>query len=130
LIPTVVRCIVHNIPIPIYGAGDNMREWIPVQEHVDFLIRLSEETKRGLYNVTGGHEMSNKALVSTIRHYCRGLGYLSSVELVEDRKGHDFRYAIDTLYTEYKKTLTKQQFNKYLEDTIEFYVKKYESSKT
>lgn len=130
LIPTVVRCIVHGIPIPIYGAGDNIREWIPVQNHIDAILKIVESETRGIYNIGYGLELNNLALVDMIRHICRDNGYISEIEFVEDRKGHDFKYAIDTLYREYATEVKVDDFNKYLTEVVKFYITKYESDQT
>jgi dTDP-glucose 4,6-dehydratase len=129
LIPTVVRSIVNGIPIPVYGAGENIREWLPVYSHVDTIIEIAKNEKRGIYNITGGKQLTNNVLVETIRAICVSNGYHSEIEYVEDRKGHDLKYAVATSYPEYKKTIGKEEFTKYLGETVEHYIRKYESEK-
>ena len=80
--------------IPIYGTGLNEREWIHVDDHCRAIASLSLIGKFGeIYNIGGKNRITNIALVSKIIEL---MGFSGSVlEFVEDRKGHDFRYAMD-----------------------------------
>jgi len=102
LIPTVLRCLKTRQPIPVYGDGRQIREWIHVSDHVDMLWRALLGGKLGeVYNLGSGVELSNLQL---IEHLCdlwdqqTGLEVRSSRQLVthvQDRPGHDRRYSID-----------------------------------
>lgn len=97
-IPTAIRHIKNNQPVPVYGTGQNVRDWLFVEDHCEALLTIKENFKSGeRYNIGGGHEMSNIEMVSLILDL---MGkpvhmYQNWINFVEDRKGHDFRYAMD-----------------------------------
>ncbi len=102
LIPLMLERCLAGEPLPIYGKGDNVREWIYVDDHVDAIWRILEEGKKGeIYDIGGQTELSNLELVYRLIDVLakeRGRDpdvYRSLICFVEDRKGHDFRYAID-----------------------------------
>jgi dTDP-glucose 4,6-dehydratase len=98
-IPTVISNIKNNTPIPVYGNGTNVRDWLFVEDHCDALLTIGQNFKRGeRYNIGGGHEMSNLEMVTLILDL---MGkpvhmYQNWINFVTDRKGHDFRYAMDS----------------------------------
>ncbi len=101
LIPVVILNALHRRPIPVYGAGENVRDWLYVEDHADALLTVLEKGRIGRsYNIGGENEMRNIDLVRTI---CRLLDDRRSgdaphedlIEFVTDRPGHDLRYAID-----------------------------------
>jgi len=98
-IPTVIRNIMNNTPVPVYGTGQNVRDWLFVEDHCDALLTIGQNFKSGeRYNIGGGHEMSNIEVVSLILDL---MGkpvhmYQNWINFVTDRKGHDFRYAMDS----------------------------------
>ena len=93
-IPTIINNILANKKIPVYGEGTNIRDWLYVRDHCDALIKVMQEGVPGeKYNIGGNCEMSNIDLVKKILNMMGGAEDL--IEFVEDRKGHDFRYAID-----------------------------------
>lgn len=94
LIPLMVINALNGKPLPVYGSGENVRDWLYVEDHckaVDLIIHNGETGT--VYNVGGHNEMRNIDIVKTI------IGILgkdeSLIKFVEDRKGHDRRYAID-----------------------------------
>ena len=94
LIPLMVINALNGMPLPVYGSGENVRDWLYVEDHckaVDLIIHNGEAGT--VYNVGGHNEMRNIDIVKTI------IGILgkdeSLIKFVEDRKGHDRRYAID-----------------------------------
>ncbi len=102
LIPLTINRIKQNKKIPIYGDGKNIRDWIFVEDHVEaidkiFHSRLTGET----FNIGGENEINNLDLVKLIIKISDNLlsrpsGFSENlISFVEDRKGHDFRYAID-----------------------------------
>ncbi|MGD9980984.1 MAG: dTDP-glucose 4,6-dehydratase [Hyphomonadaceae bacterium] len=103
LIPTVLRNALAGNPIPIYGAGANVRDWLYVDDHVDALLTIVERGRLGeKYNVGGSSESSNLALaerlcalLDELRPRHDGQSYAKQITMVRDRPGHDFRYAID-----------------------------------
>ncbi len=97
-IPTVIRHIKNNTPIPVYGTGQNIRDWLFVEDHCEALLTIGQNFKSGeRYNIGGGVEMSNLDMVTLILDL---MGkpvhmYQNWINFVPDRKGHDFRYAMD-----------------------------------
>ena len=81
-------------PVPVYGQGAQVREWLHVEDHCRALEAVMERGRPGeIYNIGSGHRMSNLRVAETI---LRLLGKPSSlIEFVADRPGHDFRYAVD-----------------------------------
>ena len=94
MIPKIIKCILNNSPIPIYGQGLQMREWIYVYDNCKAIIKIIENGKSGeTYNISTGFETTNLDLVNKICNIMDGGHKL--ISFVEDRAGHDFRYAID-----------------------------------
>jgi dTDP-glucose 4,6-dehydratase len=102
LIPVVVLAASSGQPIPVYGKGENVRDWLYVEDHAEALLLIAQNGRTGeTYNVGGRAERTNLDLVRTI---CRALdgkrrappgGHESLITFVEDRPGHDLRYAVD-----------------------------------
>jgi len=102
LIPLVILNALDGKPLPIYGKGDNIRDWLFVEDHARALARVVESGRLGeTYNVGGRNERTNLEVVETIcaildELHPRGSGsYADLIEFVKDRPGHDARYAID-----------------------------------
>ena len=104
LIPVVILNALAGKPLPIYGDGSNVRDWLFVEDHADALLLVVEKGQVGRsYNIGGENERSNLELVQTIcaildRVQPRAEGsYADLITFVTDRPGHDARYAIDPL---------------------------------
>jgi dTDP-glucose 4,6-dehydratase len=102
LIPVVINSILNNNPIPVYGSGKNIRDWLYVEDHVMAIDQILAHGQAGeTYNIGGGNELSNIELINKIILEMDKIldrpeeSSLSLIKYVEDRKGHDFRYAID-----------------------------------
>lgn len=103
LIPVVTLNALHGKPLPIYGDGSNVRDWLYVEDHADALLLVVERGEVGrTYNIGGENECSNLQLVQTIcaildrlRPRGDGSSYRDLITFVADRPGHDARYAID-----------------------------------
>ena len=132
LIPTIIKNIINGSPIPVYGNGTNVRDWLYVMDHVDAIDAILHKGKVGeTYCIGGGNEMNNIRLVKMI---CDRIDYIKEWEqnsqdlitFVEDRKGHDFRYSIN-----YNKITAKigwepkTNFDEALDKTIDYYLKKF-----
>lgn len=94
LIPLMITKALANEPLPVYGTGKNVRDWLYVEDHckaVDAVVRGGRPGE--VYNVGGHNEMDNLTLVKRILHALHRPESL--ISFVEDRKGHDLRYAID-----------------------------------
>ena len=94
LIPLMIIHALHDKPLPVYGQGLNVRDWLYVEDHCKAIDMILQHGKIGeVYNVGGHNEIRNIDIVKLI---CHELGKSESlIEFVEDRKGHDLRYAID-----------------------------------
>lgn len=102
LIPVVILAALEQRPIPVYGKGENIRDWLYVDDHADALLMVLEHGRIGeTYNVGGDNERRNIDLVQeicTLMDEFSPTGrtdHASLIEFVADRPGHDLRYAID-----------------------------------
>jgi len=122
LIPVVISKALKDEKIPVYGTGENVRDWIHVIDHnigVDLIVRNGKEGE--VYNLGGHSERNNLTIVKTI---LKQLGKSEDlIEFVADRKGHDLRYAIDSTKAEkelgWDRTYT---FEDGIKETIDWYV--------
>lgn len=94
LIPLMILNALNDRPLPVYGTGENVRDWIYVEDHCKAVDLIIHRGKLGeVYNVGGHNEMKNIDIVKLI---CKALGKSEElIEFVPDRKGHDLRYAVD-----------------------------------
>ena len=104
LIPVVILNALYGKPIPIYGKGENVRDWLYVEDHATALLRVLEHGKPGeSYTIGGENEVRNLDLVEMIcaemARQKPGPDYTSLITFVTDRPGHDARYAIDPTKT-------------------------------
>lgn len=101
LIPVVILSAIAGNPIPVYGDGSNIRDWLYVEDHADALLKVLKEGVVGqTYNIGGNSEVKNIDLVRMIcsildEYLPSQLPYNEQITFVTDRPGHDFRYAID-----------------------------------
>ncbi|MCK0122148.1 dTDP-glucose 4,6-dehydratase [Loktanella sp. F6476L] len=101
LIPVVILNALAGKPIPIYGAGDNIRDWLYVEDHADALLTVVQKGELGRsYNIGGENEATNLDLVRMIcaildTKKAGSAPYADLITFVTDRPGHDARYAID-----------------------------------
>lgn len=94
-IPTIISSILSNKKIPVYGNGQNVRDWIYVKDHCEAVWNILMEGKDGeTYNVGGDCERTNLEIIELICQLMK-VDSKDLISFVEDRKGHDFRYAID-----------------------------------
>jgi dTDP-glucose 4,6-dehydratase len=122
LIPLMVANALQDKPLPVYGQGTNVRDWLQVEDHCSALtLALEKGKKGGVYNIGGNSERQNIQIVKAILEL---LGKPASlIKYVTDRPGHDLRYAIDA--TRIRKDLgwtPSHTFEKGLEDTVKWYV--------
>ncbi|MEM9971744.1 MAG: dTDP-glucose 4,6-dehydratase [Pseudomonadota bacterium] len=101
LIPVVILNALHGKPIPIYGDGKNIRDWLYVEDHADALLTVLTKGAVGRsYNIGGNAEAENITIVRTIcdlldQHRPETAPHADQITFVDDRPGHDRRYAID-----------------------------------
>ena len=122
LIPLMTVKALCDEPLPVYGDGMNVRDWIHVQDHCAGVVAALFEGKSGAtYNFGGGNEMANLDLVKLI---LKKLGKPESlISFVEDRLGHDRRYAIDSSFAQRElKWKPRKEFKEGLEGTIQWYL--------
>ncbi len=94
LIPLMIANALNDKPLPVYGKGENVRDWLYVEDHCRAIDLILHKGRIGeVYNVGGHNEMRN---IDIVRLICQKLGKPESlITYVTDRKGHDMRYAID-----------------------------------
>ena len=122
LIPVVISKALNDENIPVYGKGDNVRDWIHVIDHnigVDLIVRKGKDGE--IYNLGGHSERTNLEVVKTILKQLNKPESL--ITFVEDRKGHDLRYAIDS--TKVEKELgweLSYNFEDGIKETVDWYL--------
>jgi len=132
LIPLMIHNALKEIPLPVYGNGKNIRDWLYVNDHCEALMTVLAHGAVGeTYNIGGNCEKTNIEVVTTICKILDGLrprkngsSYAELISYVTDRPGHDWRYAIDS--SKIQNTLKwkpKEDFNSGLMKTIEWYLK-------
>ena len=122
LIPLMIINALQDKPLPVYGQGINVRDWLYVEDHckaIDLIVRKGRIGE--IYNVGGHNEMRNIDIVKLI---CKELGKPGSlITYVSDRKGHDLRYAIDpTKISTELGWLPETKFHDGIKKTIEWYL--------
>lgn len=131
LIPLVILNALNDKPLPIYGDGQQIRDWLFVQDHCHAIIRVLEAGRVGeTYNIGGWNEMANIDVVSTIcihldtlRPRADGKKYVEQITYVKDRPGHDRRYAIDARKIESELGWKpKETFESGIEKTVQWYL--------
>ncbi len=130
LIPVVISKALSGLKIPVYGDGLNIRDWLHVEDHCKAIDMLIHQGKIGeTYNVGGNHEMTNRDLVSMICSILDELIplkdklYSEQIEYVEDRRGHDRRYSINSEKIKHEMGWEPTvDFEKGIKSTIEWYL--------
>ncbi|KTD47603.1 dTDP-glucose 4,6-dehydratase [Legionella quateirensis] len=128
LIPKVIHACLNQQPITVYGNGTNIRDWLYVEDHCEAINVIIQKGAVGeVYNIGGKNELDNLSLIRTICHLMDDIkpmsdSYESLIVFVEDRKGHDKRYAIDNNKIQTHLGWTPQgNFIQKLMSTIQFY---------
>lgn len=129
LIPLMIMNCLEGKPLPIYGNGSNVRDWLFVTDHAEALWLLLQQGRSGeTYNIGGEEEKTNKQVIEAIIYHLSQKfsidqeKYLNLITYVKDRPGHDFRYAIDC--SKLKNELgwkQKHNFETGLKETIDWY---------
>lgn len=122
LIPLMIVNALHDKPLPVYGEGLNVRDWLYVEDHckaIDLIVRNGRVGE--VYNIGGHNEMRN---IDIVRMICQKLGKPESlITYVKDRKGHDLRYAIDpTKIHRELGWLPETSFAEGIDKTIDWYL--------
>ena len=137
LIPTIIRNALKGNPIPIYGDGKNIRDWLYVLDHCKGIDLVYHNGKTGdTYNIGGRNERTNLQIVDAITTILdkevpqANFSYKSLITFVEDRAGHDRRYAIDASKLENELGWkADENFDSGIVKTIEWYLNKYNVGK-
>ena len=122
LIPkTIIRTLL-NLPVPVYGKGQNIRDWIYVQDFCEALDLLLDEGKSGeIYNVSAANELANIDIVKAILTIMGKPE--TAISFVEDRPGHDLRYSLDSSKIRNEVGWRpKHSFREALETTVKWYI--------
>ena len=112
LLPTIINCVKNNIPVPIYGDGKNIREWIHVHDNTSFIWDLIEKNASGIHNISSGERYTNLDIIEMIENI---LNKKIEIKFVEDRKGHDRRYGIVSKHS----IIRDYTLSKYLAERLE-----------
>ncbi|MBA6381057.1 MULTISPECIES: dTDP-glucose 4,6-dehydratase [unclassified Colwellia] len=130
LIPLVILNALEGKPLPIYGKGDQIRDWLYVEDHARALYKVVTEGNVGeTYNIGGHNEKQNIEVVESICHLLNKLvpqqnDYKDQIVFVTDRPGHDLRYAIDASKIERELGWKPEEtFDTGLRKTVEWYLK-------
>ncbi len=121
LIPLFITNLIEGKKVPVYGSGENVRDWLHVDDHCRGIYSVLMNGRSGeVYNIGGGRELTNNEITSLI---LESMGAdESSIEYVEDRKGHDLRYSVD--WTKINRELGYEpqvKFEDGLRETIQWY---------
>lgn len=131
LIPLMIHNALAGKPLPVYGDGQNVRDWLYVKDHCRAIARVLEAGRLGeTYNVGGHNEVKNLDVVHTLcdlldelRPKADGTSYKSQITFVTDRPGHDRRYAIDASKIQSELGWTPQEtFSTGLRKTVQWYL--------
>lgn len=122
LIPLIISRALNDKKIPVYGTGDNVRDWLHVEDHCSAIDLILHKGIVGeVYNIGGHNERTNLEVVKTVLHQLDKSEEL--IEYVSDRLGHDMRYAIDPTKMETKLGWKpKYNFDTGIKQTIEWYL--------
>lgn len=133
LIPKVIQCALAGEAIPLYGSGEQVRDWLHVDDHVQALWQLLQQGELGdHYNIGGDCPQTNRRLVTEV---CRQLdvlsptsapmgGHASLIRYVHDRPGHDWRYALDSSKMQALGWSPEVSFEQGLQETVAFYLQR------
>ncbi len=130
LIPLIIKNIINNRPLPIYGKGDNVRDWLYVEDHANAIDLILHKGKIGeTYAIGGNNEQTNLDIVYKLIEKVDKLlkrkegSSTNLIQFVDDRLGHDFRYSLDI--SKIKKELNWEPltpFEMSIDKTIKFYL--------
>ena len=134
LIPTIIYNILNKKPIPIYGTGKNIREWIYVVDHCHALIKIAEKGTIGEnYNIGSGTILNNNQIAEKIilnfKEITHSQNIESKVYFVKDRPGHDLRYCLNSSKIKNQlKWKCKSSFDQRINKTIIWYINKFKDN--
>ena len=121
LIPLFITNLIEGKKVPVYGTGENVRDWLHVDDHCRGIYSVLMNGRSGeVYNIGGGYELTNNEIT---RFILEAMGAdESSIEYVEDRKGHDLRYSLNWKKINHELGYEPQvKFEEGLRETIQWY---------
>jgi dTDP-glucose 4,6-dehydratase len=121
VIPLFITNLLHDLPVPLYGDGQNVRDWLHVDDHcrgVDMLLTAGQPGE--VYNIGGGNEVKNVDLTHRLLQLLNKP--TSLITRVEDRLGHDRRYSLDTAKIRAMGWAPQHDFAQGLADTVKWYI--------
>jgi dTDP-glucose 4,6-dehydratase len=120
LIPRLIHCCMEKRPLPLYGDGRHIRDWLYVDDHADAILKILERGEpQEVYNVGGGNEWCNLEIAKKILELCQSS---CPIHFVKDRPGHDFRYGINAQKIKNKLSWQpKYSFEDGLKKTLAYY---------
>lgn len=120
LIPKAITNLISGKKVPIYGLGVNVRDWIHVKDHCAAILSVMNSGKNGeVYNIGASNELKNVDIIREIAVSTLGMDWDESVEFVNDRPGHDLRYAIDSTKI---RALGWKPYRSGFTDTVNWYI--------
>lgn len=126
LIPKVIKCIMNNDKIPVYGQGLQLRDWTYINDNCSAILAilnngLSNVKDNEIYNISANQEFTN---IEVVQRICNAMGKGHDlVDFVKDRPGHDFRYSIDCSKIKSLGWKPSYRFKEGIVDTVEWYQK-------
>ena len=134
LIPRIIYNIINKKEIPIYGKGENVREWIYVDDHCNGLIKVAEKGIIGEnYNIGSEHVFNNieltKKIILIYKKIDQNIKYNYKIKFIKDRPGHDLKYSLDSSKIKKKlKWSCQYSFSEGIEKTIKWYIKNFNNN--
>ncbi len=134
LVPTIIYNILNHKPIPIYGKGKNVREWIYVEDHCNALIKVAEKGLVGEnYNIGSGIVLNNiqitKKVISAFKKMNLNPHIKIKIQHVKDRPGHDLRYCLNSSKIKSKlKWKCESSFEQRINETVAWYINKFKNN--
>jgi dTDP-glucose 4,6-dehydratase len=120
MIPLFISNAIDNVPVPLYGEGLNIRDWLHVMDHCRGVNMVIERGTRGeVYNIGGGNEVRNVDLTHMLLRLADR--DTSLIKRVQDRQGHDMRYSLDTSKLRTLGWTPQVAFEEGLKDTVDWY---------
>ena len=110
-LPKVYECIQEGEEIPIYGDGEQIREWIHVDDNVRLITKLALSMDKGIFNIGTGHKLTNNQIIDRIGELSNKTVFTKNVE---DRLGHDKKYSLDCRKLNHPFFLAAERFDTYL----------------
>lgn len=121
IIPLFVTNLLSGRKVPVYGSGKNIRDWIYVEENCDAILHVIKHGQKGeVYNIGGGNEISNIMLTKIILQKLNKDD--SCIDYVQDRQGHDLRYALDCSKLKALGWKSKNKFLTNIDKTVDWYI--------